>query len=165
MQTHGKTLRAEVTPTLQILGAYVAGDAMGGLLEFALGGAGGGGVIREIRIYDKDNEKAACKLYLFDGTAAPTAVDDADPFAAGLTEADLKNLLFSEDLPYVAFAAADFMTFTVTGGATAAVAGHDGLGIDYQAPSGKIRGYLVPDATPTYTAANDLTVVITAWAN
>src|SRR3990167_6241704 len=88
MQTHGKTLRAEVTPTLQILGAYVAGDAMGGLLEFALGGAGGGGGIPERRIYDKDNEKAGWKLYLFYGTAPPTAGGAAG--AAGRACAVLK---------------------------------------------------------------------------
>lgn len=135
--------------------AYTANDVVGGLLTFNVANAGGGGVIRWASIVDDDNEKTELTLYLF--SAAPTAIADDAAFAPAI--ADLKIYIGK-----ILFQAADYETINNN---AVALLGHgastDYLNVDFSTSSGNIYGYLVCTATPTYTAATDLTVVLGVW--
>ncbi len=128
--------------------AYVAGDSIGGLITFDTSEIGPTGRITRVVIADDDNEKAALKLWVFN--ESPTAIADADPFAPVF--ADLKLLM-----GVIAIAAGDYTT--INGNAYAEVTG---LTVDYQTDDNNLYCYLVPDGTPTYAAATDLTVTLTA---
>lgn len=134
--------------------AYTANDVMGGLLTFAIPGPGNGGFISKIRIIDDDNEKAAVKLFLFN--AAPTAIADDAAFAPAV--GDLKKMI-----SVVAIAAADYTTINSNAYAIKGDFGNSSQ-IDFLASDGgNLYAYLVCDATPTYTAAADLTIVLEGW--
>ena len=138
-----------VTPTLQILGAYSAGDVVGGLLTFAIPGANKQGWLTGIRIADDDDEKAAGTLYVFND--APTAIADADAFAAGTLDADLDKLLLVK-----AVAAGDYTTLNNN-----AYVHFRELNQLFKAnDKGNLYAYFVCTATPTYTAATDLTFIL-----
>lgn len=75
-------------------GAYANGDVVGGLLTTgSIAHAYGGGWLQNIQLYDKADIKAALTLYVFN--AAPTAINDNDPFA--LSDADLDKLIYKVD--------------------------------------------------------------------
>jgi hypothetical protein len=151
MPIYNQTLILDLTPTISAGSAYAAGDVVGGLLTFNVYSAGGGGTIRRIALIDSDNEKAALRLYLF--STAPTSIADNAAFAP--SAADLKKLL-----DVVAFAADDYTTVN----SRAFIVERD-LDLDYETADGRVYGYLVCDATPTYTAASDLTIRLTAWVD
>lgn len=142
------------SPTIDT-NAYTANDVVGGLLTFDISNAGGGGVVRWARVVDDDNEKAELTLYLFN--AAPTTIADDAAFAPVV--ADLKNYVGK-----VLFEVADYET--INGNAVAMI-GHgvstDLVNIDFPSSSGNLYGYLVCTATPTYTAATDLTISLGVW--
>lgn len=153
MTEHNLTREVKITPAITA-GAYGAGDVVGGLLTLEplvnqMPGKAGG-VIRRIMIADDDNEKAAMKLYIFNGDAAPTSIADNAAFAPVI--ADLKNLL-----EIVSFSAGDYTTLNGNAWAKQQVT------IDFYASSGKLYVYVVCDATPTYTAATDLTFTFEIW--
>jgi hypothetical protein len=140
---------ATVTPTISA-GAYSANDVVGGLLTFTFANSrGANGMVRSIRIADRDNEKAACKLWLY--KEPPTTIADNAAFAP--PDSDIDKVI-----GVVAIAAADYTTSTAN-----AFAGKHEQGIDFLGTNGAIYGYLVCDATPTYSATNDLTISITAY--
>ena len=150
---HNKTVA--VTPTIDT-DAYTANDVVGGLMTFAFGGVGGSGSIRSITIADDDDEKAAFTLYIFN--AAPSTIADDAAFAP--TIADLKKLVTT-----VLVEAGDYAT--VNSNAYAILGGHEDLAtknmdIPYASADGNLYMYAVCTATPTYTAATDLTFTITA---
>jgi len=136
-----------VNPTITLV-AYTANDVVGGLLTFTLPRhAAGGGILGNIRLNDADAENAAMKLFLFNAVPATTIADAA---AFVITAAD-QALCFYEQ----AIAAADWATDT------------DGW-VKYKpnvifAADGAIYGYLVCVATPTYTAATDLSISLDVW--
>lgn len=133
--------------------AYTANDVMGGLLTFNVESPGNGGFISRVKIVDDDDEKAAVKLYLFD--EVPTTIADDAAFAPAI--ADLKSMI-----GVVAIAAADYTT--VNGNAYAIkYLGTDTIDFETVEDGKNLYGYLVCDATPTYTAATDLTVEIQCW--
>lgn len=136
--------RIALSPTISA-GAYSAGDVVGGLLEFPIP-RNSCGFIRGVEITDDDNEKAACKLHLF--TSRPTAFADNAAFAPTID--DLKNLFAS-----IAIGAADYVT--INGNAKAIVSTNTSLDFEVQ-NFPQVFGYLVCDATPTYTATTDLTI-------
>lgn len=142
---------ATVQPTITA-GAYSANDVVGGLLGFSLlnGYRQVAGFIRSVRISDDDNEKAALKLHLFE--SAPAAIADNAAFAPSF--ADLRKRF-----AVIAIAAADFTT--INSNAQAIVSTNTSL--DFQAENATIYGYLVCDATPTYTAVTDLVITLTAY--
>lgn len=141
-----KLVEVTVTPTITA-GAYSAGDVVGGLLTFDVSGASGVFSLKSVRIADDDNEKAACHLYLFN--SAPTSIADNAAFAPVI--ADLKKLVAD-----VAVASAVFSTLNGN-----AVALKEALTAIFTVPAGKLYGYLVCDATPTYTATTDLAIQLT----
>ena len=137
-----RTFNASVALTITA-GAYSANDVVGGLLSFAVADTNGAsGIIRGLRLTDGDNEKAACKLWLF--SSAPSTIADNAAFAPSV--ADLQKCL-----GYLTIAAADYTT--VNSNALAVV---DELSFDFSTANGTVYGYLVCDATPTYTATTDL---------
>lgn len=147
-----KFISASVTPTITA-GAYGTSDVVGGLLTFNIGSVSGAGSINHIRVVDDDNEKAACKLYLFG--EAPAAVADNAPFSLAL--ADLKKLI-----AIIPIASADYAT--IGSDAVALVRVTTGDPVAYKADGkGNLYGYLVCDATPTYSAATDLTITLTVF--
>lgn len=137
------------TPTITA-GAYSAGDVVGGRLSFVLQAGSGAFFVKSVRIVDDDNEKAASKLYLFN--AAPTSIADNAAFAPSVD--DLKMLV-----AIVTIASADFST--INSNAVALVDERSGIdGGMFNVPGGTLYGYLVCDATPTYTATTDLSITI-----
>ena len=141
--------KSTVTPTITA-GAYSAGDVVGGLLTFTLANTrGADGIVRSVRIADGDNEKAACKLWLF----AEQPITIADNAAFAPTDNDI-----SKCVGVIAFAAADYTTAS----ANAFAAKHE-RGIDFTDTNGTLWGYLVADATPTYGTTTDLTITITTY--
>ncbi len=140
-----KVVEATSTPTITA-GAYSAGDVVGGRLSFSLQAASGVWLLKSVRIADDDNEKAACKLYLFN--SAPTSIADNAAFAPAI--ADLQALV-----AIVTVAAADFSTINSN-----AVALKESLASVFVVPGGTLYGYLVCDATPTYTATTDLAITL-----
>lgn len=144
-----KPAKATVTPTITA-GAYSANDVIGGLLTFTLANTrGADGMVRSVRIADRDNEKAAVKLWLFDDL--PQVIADNAAFAP--PDSDIAKCI-----GIIAIAAADYTTST----ANALGAKHD-QGIDFTDTNGTLYGYLVADATPTYSGTTDLTITITAY--
>jgi hypothetical protein len=135
--------------------AYTANDVVGGLITFDVSNAAGSGIVRWARLVDDDNEKAELTLYLFD--TSPTAILDDAAFAPVV--ADLKNYIGK-----ILFEAADYETINSN---AVAMIGHgvstDLLNIDFKTDTGKIYGYLVATATPTYTAVTDLHVSLGVW--
>lgn len=142
-----RILEVTVTPTITA-GAYSAADVVGGLLTFNLQSPSGCGYIDAVRIVDDDDEKAASKLYLFN--AVPTTIAD-NAALAGLALADLKKLI-----GVVTIASASFITINSNAHFI-----NNGLTIPYTTQTGALYGYLVCDATPTYTAVTDLAITLT----
>ena len=145
-----KVKQATVTPTIDT-DAYSASDVVGGLLTFNVHSPSGVGILDNLRIVDDDNEKAACKLYLFNDV--PSTIADDAAFAP--TVADLKKLI-----AIVSVAADDYTE--LNSNAVAFVNINENDAVMYSADGkGNLYGYLVCDATPTYAAATDLTLTLT----
>lgn len=144
MVSRAKHLDVSVTPTIGT-DAYTANDVVGGLLTFALPSITvAGGLINRVLLTDDDNEQAALTLYLFN--AEPSAIADDAAFAP--TISDLQKLVAVVDLStYVA----------VNSNAYSLV---EDINNSFQGNKNALYGYLVCTGTPTYTAATDLTVIV-----
>ncbi len=84
------------TPVLAVAGAYISGDAVGGLLTFSkiMGKAAAGGVIVACHILDIAQQVAELELWLFHTSFTATTDNDAfDP-----TDADLANKIAVIDI-------------------------------------------------------------------
>ncbi len=138
--------------------AYTANDVVGGLITITVPESRGG-TIRRVNLVDADNEDAAFTLHFFD--QLPSIIADDAAFAP--TIADLKKRV-----GVVTIAAGDYRT---DNGMSVAdkhdvnfdVDGNRGVTESTASASGKIYAYLVATATPTYTAATDLTLLVTVW--
>lgn len=157
MIPHWKPTWVEVPVTVQVAGAYEANDVVGGTLSCDAYNVSGGGYIGAVRLVDGDDEKAAFTLYVFN--AAPSTIADAAAHAP--TEADWLKFIGT-----VAIAADDYdangseacaFVYGRGGTATGEVVAFDNL------PNGKLYFRLVCTATPTYTAADDLTLHVLLW--
>jgi hypothetical protein len=142
-----KVARFSATPTISAGSAYAAGDALGGLLTFAnVARFSGAGVrLKSFIMIDEDLEQAATELVLFDRTfTASTNNAVFDP-----TDADLLNLVAV--VPIALYAA--FNDNCV------------GYSCDIDIPlvlnGTSLFGQLVTRGTPTYTATDDITVILT----
>lgn len=150
MLRQGMTRKFEVTPTVKVSGAYTANDVMGGLQTVTLKeGRFTSGTIRRVNLVDDDSEGAALTIYVFD--ALPSTIADDAAFAP--TVADLKKLC-----GVISVAAGDYVT----------VNGNDYMlkteqNIDFNSTTGAVYLYIVCTATPTYTAATDLTLELWVW--
>ncbi len=137
-----------VTPTLQIIGAYSAGDVVGGLLTFDFKNLPtGGGILGNIYITDDDNEKAAATLYVY--TSAPTTIADDAAFAAALAIADLKAQKYVKTI-----LATDYVSLG-PGAYWSDIKINQILAFERY-----LYAYFVCTATPTYTAVGDLAFTI-----
>lgn len=139
-----KTIEVDLTISTS---AYSAGDVVGGLITLDVESLGGGGIIRRVMLIDDDDEKAAMKLHLFDSEPTTIANDAAYAPAIGDLQAQIGTVEIS---------ASDYTTYNGN-----ALAIKDGLAIEFSATT--LYAYLVCDATPTYTAAGDLTLRVTVW--
>lgn len=142
-----------VTPTISAAAIYAGGDALGGRLEFAnaVRVAAGGGIITKVVIIDEDQELAPVDLVLFSTTFTAT-VDNA-PFDP--TDADLANCIGYIDVAHTDYA--DFVDNSIAAKAS-------GLRMPFQfklSTGTTLYGQLVVRDAPTYTATDDLTVIIT----
>lgn len=153
MPQFGRTHRIKVTPVIST-SAYTAADVVGGLMRFDTMATGGD--IIQVNIVDRDNEKAAGRLWFFDGK--PGSVADADTFA--VNDADLDKVIGWLDV-----AAADYNSIGSTG-AIAPVPVTNSEDFKALGYSGRdVYMYFVATATPTYTATGDLTFVLLVWPN
>ena len=142
-----------VTPTITA-GLYAAGDALGGRLEFANAArvASGGGTITKVVITDDDSEEAPVDIVFFD--QAFTATADNAPFDP--SDADLQNCI-----GFIDVAATDFATFNDNSAAAKASGLRMPFDFDLAAAVTTLYAQMVVRSTPTYTATDDLTVIIT----
>lgn len=139
-------------PTI-VPAAYSSGDAIGGMLTFedVVGAFEPSARIVSAILIDNAKQSALIRLLLFDRTFTPTA----DNAAMDPSDADLQNCL-----GYIAFAAADYMALNDS---SIAQKGGDlsaALRFEFRLVDGgtDLYGQLVSYGTPTYVAADDLTV-------
>lgn len=155
--TYGRQKEATQALTVKTGGAYTANDVLHGLITISVANAGGGGMLRWIRVVDDDNEKAEIAFYFFN--SLPSTIADDAAFAP--TVADLKKCIGR-----VVVEAADYRT--ENSNAIAIVRGEVGgsafeANADFVSPTGYIYVYPVCTGTPTYTAATDLEVTFGFW--
>ena len=145
--------RATQTPAVTASSAYVAGNAVGGLLTFGnlVRANGLGGIVQSVVLKDKAAQNVSYDLFLFD--AAPTA--PTDKTAVALAAADLAKCIGVVPLAGAAFGAASTM-----GVITAA-----GIGLAYKITTvyaASLYGILVTRGTPTYASTSDVSVDLVA---
>jgi hypothetical protein len=141
-----------VTPTITA-GAYSAGDAIGGLLEFenAASVYQQSGIIRNVVITDRAKQSVAMNLWLFNRSFTPT-VDNA---AFTPTDADLDNCI-----GVINFVAANWFPAAASSVATT-TALIPPFYFKLQDPGdASLYGQLVAVGTPTYAATNDLSITL-----
>ncbi len=145
-QIGGESVAISQTPTVTA-GAYSAGDAVGGLLTFALAGRAdsNSGVIKSVIILDDAGQDAATELWLFNATF--TAIADND--AWDISQADLRKLvaiISTSDGNYFASGTESAARVEVSQG--------------YNLAGTSMFGQLVTRGTPTYSATDDVTVIV-----
>lgn len=132
---------------------HVAGDSLGGLIEFDVHRAGGGGRITDFYLEDEHEQEAAITLYFFD--KKPTVIADNVAVLAGLSLADKKAIIKIQSLStYV----------DLTGVSKASLHGND-IEQNFEAINGKLYMYAVIGETKTYNAATDITMSLIALLN
>lgn len=134
------------TPTVTA-GAYVANDAVGGLLTFADAArwTGGGGVIKDVLILDDNGQDVAMELWLFNATFV--AMADNAPWAP--SEADLRKLV-------AIIPTSDGAWFAAGTPSTARVE----CSQRYDLVGTSLFGQLVTRGTPTFANTDDVTVIV-----
>lgn len=144
--------RTSVTPTIGT-DAYTAGDVVGGLMTFAVGGVGLSGSIRSVIVVDDHSQEEQYELYFF--YALPSTIADDAAFAPTL--ADLKKLVST-----VTLATADWTTLNSND--VAILGGHEDTAMDipFTSEDGNLYLYAVATDTPDQNAATDLTFIVTA---
>jgi len=141
-----------VTPTITA-GAYSAGDAIGGLLEFenAASVYVQSGIIRNVIITDRAKQAAVMNLWLFNRTFTAT-VDNA---AFTPSDADLDNCI-----GVVNIVAANWFPAALSSVAVASYQ-NPNFWFKLQDPGdASLYGQLVAVGTPTYVATDDLSVTL-----
>jgi hypothetical protein len=86
----GRTTMATVTPTVTSNGAYAAGNEIGGLMTFAIGGAGSGTLL-SLRVTSKSILTTALQAYIF--SANPANSTWTDKSAPAINAPDVASLL------------------------------------------------------------------------
>jgi hypothetical protein len=141
-------VEVEDSPTITA-GAYSSGNVMGGIRTLALFRlAGGSGVLTDLFITDKGNQKAPLTILFFESLPAQTYTDKA---ACPALTTDVPALVGQ-----LLVAAADY---TTTGGI--AVAHKSGLALNMAnadvTPGKNLYAVLVTTGTPTPASTSDLT--------
>lgn len=160
-QVYGQSDLITITPTLQIAGAYVANEVVGGIqtLANAMRVPNGRGLFESLMVFDHANQKAAFNIFLFDQLPVGTYADHV-AFTMGATDGP-------KCLGVAQVAAADYITVGSFAYATLGA----GSGRVWQALMLKAIGItgggsvkndpnlyavLQTTGTPTYVAATDL---------
>jgi len=86
----GRTTMVTATPAVTSNGAYAAGNEIGGLLTFAIGGAGSG-TLMSMRVTSRSVLATALKAYIF--SANPSNTTWTDKTAPAINAADIASLL------------------------------------------------------------------------
>jgi hypothetical protein len=86
----GRTTMVTVTPAVTSNGAYAAGNEIGGVLTFAIGGAGSG-TLMSMRVTSRSVLATALKAYIF--SANPSNTTWTDKTAPAINAADIASLL------------------------------------------------------------------------
>lgn len=146
-----RTTQISVTPTITA-GAYSAGDAVGGLLTFALAVNEfvRTGRIVNVAVIDKAGESADIDLFLFDATFTPTADNAAWP-----TTSPAEAFIGSNCIGVVSVVSGDYAAYS---GGTMAVVEVD---MPIVLASTTLYAQAVTRDTPTYAATDDLTFRLT----
>ena len=143
-----RTAQVTVPLTVTASSAYVANNSVGGLIKFNnIAGPQQSGVVQNITVQCQSSQSTGYKLYLFNDNPSSTTI--ADKATPSLNAVDLPKLL-----DVITLGSADSMlgkTINVT----------DNIGRAFQATTQTLYGILTTTATPTYTAATDVTVVLT----
>lgn len=81
----GKTSKVQVTPTVSNAVAYTALDNVGGIMTIALAlrTNNGTGILQDLTIWDKDNQKAAYTIDIWNASPSGTYTDNAAEVIAG----------------------------------------------------------------------------------
>jgi hypothetical protein len=154
------TADISVTPTIDTL-IYASGDRVGTVMDFA--GAtqtpGGAGRVWGVRITDRAVQKSALNLWLFKLTPTVASADNA---ALDITDA---NLDAAQPVGFVSIATTDYVDtasnavafrYLANPGLPFVTAGDGGV----VGATGHLFGLLESGGTPTYGAANALTVTL-----
>jgi len=90
-QVGGESDQSAVAPVLAVAGAYVAGDAVGGIMEFTQVARvdGLGAILKSLEIIALTTDKPTLELWLFDRAFTPAT--DNDPFS--VSDADIQNVV------------------------------------------------------------------------
>lgn len=140
-------IRVQQTPTISTT-VYAAKDAIGGLLTFANAArsAGGSGRVVGLQIVDRDQERAAIDLVLFDRSiTAPTDNAVFDP-----TDAELAYVVGVVNVGFGFYA--DFSDNAVA---------NVPVDLPFVVNGTDLVGVLVARGTPTYSSTADLSVSLT----
>jgi hypothetical protein len=86
----GRTTMATATPVVTSNGAYAAGNEIGGLMTFPVGGAGSGTLL-SVRVTSRSVLTTALKAYIF--TTNPSHSTWTDKSATAINAADIASLL------------------------------------------------------------------------
>lgn len=137
----GRTSNPSITPTITA-GAYTAGFEIGGLMTFAVGGAGSG-ILESITVTCKSVQTTSLYLNIFD--VNPTSSTWTDHTAPAINSADTFSLMASYLLgsPY-------------SGLGTHTVWSLDAIGASFVGPN--LYGVLVAVSTPTFASTTDIRV-------
>lgn len=144
------TRTGQVTVPLRVTAssAYVANNSVGGLIMFNnITGPQQSGIIQNVTVLCQSSQTTGYKLYLFNDNPSSTTI--ADKATPSLNAADLPKLL-----DVITLGTAD-----VTLGKTISVTNSIGRG--FIAPTQTLYGVLMTTGTPTYTAASDVSIVLT----
>jgi hypothetical protein len=150
----GRTRVITQTPTITASSAYASGNALGGKLTFSSAiynpqptqnNAGGGGIIFNVLILDKDKQSAPIDVVLFktDFTAS-TDKTAFDPSAG-----DMANCV-----GVISITASDYVTFANYGIATV------NKPLAFRADGAALYAQLVMRGTPTYTTTSSIGVAL-----
>ena len=144
-KTGGNTVNISSTPVVSASAAYTSGDNVGGKPAIAAARlSGGSGSIRDLIVWDKDNQKAAFEILVFNATPPNgTYTDNAAMVAAGD---------HGEYIGKIIVGASDYIT---TG--AVAIAQISNLDLPFVAVGSANLYYAIKTtSTPTYTTTSGL---------
>lgn len=152
-----KIIVDRVTPVVAT-GILAAGDAVSNLFALEISRSGRGAEIETLTIIDKAEQSAELQLFLFDSNAITVAAADA---ATAYSDADLTAHLIG----VIEVLATDYIVELGAAGVQSFACLRN-VGFMFDLPSGShtVYGQLRTTGTPTYGAADAITVVVAARA-
>ena len=133
------------------LGAYAVGDTLGGLIEFDVHSAGGGGRLTDFYLEDVGNQSASMTLYFYD--QKPTVIADNVAWEAAQVLADIQAKIKTQAL-------ATYEIINSIGKVHI-----EGIAQDFEASEGKLYLYAVMGQIKTYPATTNISMSIGCLLN